>query len=164
MWDEYKDLPIGNTTTATTLMDEDDEWSSDDDVTVDQLWLYENEPYPQISVKDSPLQYWLSKRPIWPQLSQMALDLFTTPAMSDEPERVFSMAGNLLNPRRRQLKEGGIEQILCLKSWQKAGIIRLDQPSFNRAVATSGDCVIEENLNNTELTSDNLLYHEHSQY
>lgn len=116
LWTKYKDLPLGTTATASTLMDEEDEWSSDDDVTVDQLWLYENEPYPQISVKDSPLQYWLSKRPIWPQLSQMALDVFSTPAMSDEPERIFSMARNLLNPRRRSLKGEGIEQILCLES------------------------------------------------
>lgn len=47
----------------------------------------------------------------------MALDLYVTPAMSDEPERVFSMAGNLLTPRRRQLKGEGIEQMLCLRSW-----------------------------------------------
>jgi hypothetical protein len=164
LWSEYKHLPLHNTTTIDTLNDEDDEWSSDDDKTVDQLRLYEVEPYPQISMKDSPIDYWHSKRPIWPQLSQMALDLYATPAMSDEPERVFSMAGNLLSPRRRTMKDTGVEQMLCLRSWQSSGIVKLDQSAFKHAVATAGDCIIEEDVNNTDLTSSNLLYHEHSRY
>lgn len=80
--------------------------------------------------------------------------------MSDEPERIFSMAGNLLSLRRRTMKGKGIKQILCLKSWQQTGIIRLDQQSFSRAIATAGDCVLTEDLDTTELIASNLLYHE----
>jgi hypothetical protein len=47
----------------------------------------------------------------------MALDIYSTPVCSDEPERVFSMAGNLLSPRRRQLKGESVEQMLYLRSW-----------------------------------------------
>lgn len=163
LWSEYKDrdfkdLPTagpGNSTAP--MLDEDDEWTNDDDnPPADQLWMYEHEPYAQISVKDSPIPYWISKRDIWPQLTQMALDVYSTPAMSDEPERVFSMAGNLLQPRRRQLKSDGVEQMLCLKSWQKSGIIQLDRSTFTRAVADS-----DEGLSNTPLTTNNLLYHQH---
>jgi hypothetical protein len=46
----------------------------------------------------------------------MALDIYATPAMSDEPERVFSMAGNVLTLRRRCLTDYAVEQILCLRS------------------------------------------------
>jgi hypothetical protein len=36
--------------------------------------------------------------------------------MSDEPERVSSIAGNLLSPRRRKMKGESVEQLLCLRS------------------------------------------------
>jgi hypothetical protein len=73
----------------------------------DQLWLYEHEPHSKI--KDSPITYWVSKRSIWPQLAEMALDVYSTPYMSDEPERVFSATGTSLTPRRRTLKGDIIE-------------------------------------------------------
>jgi hypothetical protein len=50
------------------------------------------------------------------QLAQIALDVYATPAMSDEPERVFSMAGNLLSLRRRKLIGKGVKQMLYLRS------------------------------------------------
>ena len=81
-----------------------DEWSSVSTDTFDQLQLYEKEPYTEdYSAFDSPIPYWLNKRAIWPQLAQMALDVYSTPAMSDEPERVFSIAGSVLQPSRRRL-------------------------------------------------------------
>jgi hypothetical protein len=46
----------------------------------------------------------------------MALDVFLTLPMSDEPERVFSIAGNLLSLRRRMMKGESVEQLLCLRS------------------------------------------------
>jgi hypothetical protein len=59
------------------------------------------------------------------------------------------MAGNLLTPRRRQLKGEGVEQMLCLKSWQSSGIIRLDEGLFT-AVADDDDY--------NDLSSSNLMY------
>jgi hypothetical protein len=76
----------------------------------------------------------------------MALDIYATPAMSDEPERVFSTASNLLPPRRRQLKGDGVEQMLCLKNWQSSGVITLDRGLFTSAVALSDDTVIDDDL------------------
>lgn len=141
-------------------MDEEDEWACDDaTLTADQLYDYEREPYALIATKDFPIDYWVSKRSIWPQLAQMALDVFATPAMSDEPERVFSMAGNVLSPRRRQLKGDGVEQILCLRSWQSSGIIRLDEGMFTSAIEAAG----ADDDDYTGLTSSNLLYHEQIQ-
>jgi hypothetical protein len=141
-------------------LDEDDEWSKDDDATAtDQLWLYEHEPYSQMSIKDSPIEYWISKRSIWPQLAQMALDIYATPAMSDEPERVFSTTGNLLSQRRRHITGEGVEQMICLRSWERSGIITLSQGLFNSAVAMSIEEEDEED-NVVELNSSNLVHYE----
>jgi hypothetical protein len=83
----------------------------------------------------------------------MALDIYATLAMSDEPERVFSMAGNLLSPRRRKLIGEGVEQMLCLRSWQRSGIIKLDRAAF-------ADTVLVGEVDDHELSSSNLLFHD----
>jgi hypothetical protein len=86
-----------------------DEWSASTDK-IDQLQMYEQEAYTEDpKAFDSPIPYWLSKRAQWPQLVQMALDVYSTPAMSDEPERVFSITSNLLAQRCRRLT-GGVVQ------------------------------------------------------
>jgi hypothetical protein len=56
--------------------DDDDGWSYAGNVAAaDQLHLYEQEVHPMMSQKDSPIPYWISKRSIWPELAQMALDV-----------------------------------------------------------------------------------------
>jgi hypothetical protein len=165
LWEQYKHTAANSTdvTVATPLLDEDDEWSHDDyTATGDQLAMYQSEPLPQgLTIKDSPIDYWVSKRSIWPQLSQMALDVYSTPPMSDEPERVFSITGNLMSPRRRHLAGQGIEQMVCLRSWDRSGIITLDQGLFDSAVATA--IAIDEGSEHADLSSDNLLYHDNTQ-
>jgi hypothetical protein len=76
----------------------------------------------------------------------MALDIYSMPAMSDEPERVFSIAGNTLSPRRRCLKGDTMQEILCLRSWQDSGLINLDRRLFNKAVATAEASSINDDL------------------
>jgi hypothetical protein len=109
-----------------------DEWSSPDDHNegIDQLQAYLDEPWAQVHPKQSPIPYWISKLSIWPELAKMALDVYSTPACSDEPERIFSEGGALLAPRRRQLTGDHVQEILCLKSWQRSGIITLDDSSM----------------------------------
>jgi hypothetical protein len=91
LWDQYKVMA----TMLVSNSDADD--SDDDDVELrDQYDEYYAEP--RLSNKhmtrhDSPIPYWISKRAIWPQLVQMALDIYTTPACSDEPERMFTEFG-----------------------------------------------------------------------
>ena len=75
----------------------------------------------------SPIPYWLAKRQRWPHLSALALDVYSVPVMSDEPERVFSMTGAAISPRRRLLKSDKIAQLMCLKGWVRAGVIKLDR-------------------------------------
>jgi hypothetical protein len=47
--------------------------------------------------------------------------------MSDEPERVFSITGAAITPRRRLLKSEKIGYLMCLKAWIKAGVVSLDR-------------------------------------
>jgi hypothetical protein len=58
---------------------------------------------------------------------RIALNVFLTLLISDEPECIFSISGYLLSPRRRQLKGKLVEMLLCLRVWLKSGIIKLDE-------------------------------------
>jgi hypothetical protein len=64
----------------------------------------------------------------------MAFDIYSTPAMSDEPERVFSIAGNTMSPRRRCLTSDAMQQLMCLRSWQRSEVITLDKRLIRQAV------------------------------
>ena len=77
----------------------------------------------------------------------MALDLYSTPLCSDEPERVFSIGGNTLNPRRRVMTEEVLNQLLCLRSWYKCGIIDFETLSiFEQAVQATYHAPIADEL------------------
>lgn len=49
----------------------------------------------------------------------MALDLLSIPAMSSEPERVFSSVVNCLSDRRNKMSMEVLEALELLKSWLK---------------------------------------------
>jgi hypothetical protein len=131
LWGQYK----ATTPPTTASVDSDDSDDSDDDV--DQYDEYCAEPRASTSRMtrhESPIPYWISKLDVWPQLAWMALDIHTTPACSDEPERMFSVAGNTLNPRRRLMTADTTQELLCLRSCQKSGIIQLNNTMFEQAV------------------------------
>lgn len=54
--------------------------------------------------------------------------------MSDEPERLFSEAGDVLAPKRRHMTGQTLAQLLSLKRWQRDGLITLDESLFERAI------------------------------
>lgn len=81
----------------------------------------------RMDVDTSPIQYWLGKRSEWPQLAAMALDIYAIPVMSDEPERVFSMTGAVVTPRRRSLLDDTIAHLMVVKAWIQSNLIKLDR-------------------------------------
>jgi hypothetical protein len=113
------------------------DWLSDDDVSDDEATSVSSEcqlsEYLQqrrsvdLKIEDSPVNYWLSRQRQWPRLASLALDIFSTPVMSDEPERVFSTAGAAVSPRRRLLHGTTISYTMCLKSWIARKVIVLDR-------------------------------------
>jgi hypothetical protein len=70
------------------------------------------------------IAFWKAKKGAYPQLSQMALELYSIPAMSAEVERIFSSAKLLLTDQRASLKEDAIEANECLRQWDKEGFLR----------------------------------------
>ena len=80
---------------------------------------------PAESIDTPPLSWWLesSQRRTYPALSKMAIDVLSAMAMSAESERVFSAARRTIPWTRARLNSKTIEQLECLKHWQKAGLI-----------------------------------------
>jgi hypothetical protein len=79
---------------------------------------------PPLQIKGSALSWWLhsQQRIRWPKLSQLAIDILSIPAMSAEPERVFSGARRTISWERMQLGEATIEMLECLKHWIRSGL------------------------------------------
>jgi len=94
--------------------------SSDDE---DEYDIYTREK--AIPIQGSALNWWLAeeRRNTWPRLSQMAIDILSIPAMSDEPERVFSGARRTISWERTQMGPENIERTQCLKSWMNLGLV-----------------------------------------
>jgi hAT family C-terminal dimerisation region len=72
------------------------------------------------------LMWWCQdqQRKRWPRLSYMAMDILSIPAMSDEPERVFSGARRTVSWERAQMEPKTLEMVECLKHWKRSGILR----------------------------------------
>ncbi len=74
--------------------------------------------------KISALEWWCQdlQRKRWPRLSYIAIDILSIPAISDEPERVFSGARRTVLWDRAQIDAKTLERVECLKHWKQSGI------------------------------------------
>ena len=72
---------------------------------------------------DDPLDWWWQRRAEYPILSKMAIDILSIPAMSAEPERVFSSSGKLITKERNCLGDDVVEADECQKHWLLKKII-----------------------------------------
>ncbi len=65
------------------------------------------------------LTWWLeeTQQKTYPNLSKMAVDILSIPAMSSEPERLFSGTKITITDRRNRMGSDVIEATECLKSW-----------------------------------------------
>jgi hypothetical protein len=68
-----------------------------------QRWC--QRPRDRFALESPPLEFWTSYafKKTFPRLQKIALDVFTIPAMSDEPEKVFSSTGLMVRPHRSRL-------------------------------------------------------------
>ncbi|KAI8401843.1 hypothetical protein FOFC_18712 [Fusarium oxysporum] len=71
---------------------------------------------PPIAIDCSPLSWWLreEQQQAYPRLSRMAVDILSIPAMSAEPERVFSGARRTISWDQCQLGSRTIERGECM--------------------------------------------------
>ena len=57
----------------------------------------------------NPLAWWVDRRHVWPILSKLALNIFSTLAMSVELERVFSNGSELITDKRNGLGDDTVK-------------------------------------------------------
>ena len=83
----------------------------------DEYQLYLSTP-PILECKD-PRAWWCepTQQQLFPNLSKMALDFLTIPAMSDDAERAFSAAKRTCTDSRGRIRPETLEWTECLKSW-----------------------------------------------
>lgn len=77
-----------------------------------ELDKYLNEEY--LHRKEDPLQWWHSRKHIYPRVYELVLKRLCIQATSVSCERVFSSAGQVVTDRRKQLKPTKVTQVLFL--------------------------------------------------
>ena len=79
-------------------------------------------------ITNDPILWWQeeAQRTMYPNLSNMALDYLSIPAMAAEPERVFSSCKVTLSDRRNRMGAELLEALECLKSWLKISSAEAD--------------------------------------
>ncbi|XP_047016312.1 uncharacterized protein si:dkey-96f10.1 [Ictalurus punctatus] len=95
------------------------ESESDDEVlaTDKSLERYQAEPY--VSIETCPLQWWSSQAGTCDKLSHIAKRCLATPASTVPCERLFSLAGHILQKRRSALSSENVNKLACLSNWLK---------------------------------------------
>ena len=71
---------------------------------------YSNEPCCRTPV----LEWWKQKEQVFPILSQLARKYLCVPASSVPSERIFSTAGNIVNPKRARLNAENVDMLIFL--------------------------------------------------
>jgi hAT family C-terminal dimerisation region len=83
-----------------------------------------------IGSQHTALEWWLEpmRQTTYPNLSRMAITIFTIAPMSAGPERVFSGAKHTIAPERVSLGAAVVEMTECLKSWVRISPGRQQAP------------------------------------
>ncbi len=91
-------------------------------------------------------KWWLkpTQQKSFPNLSKMALDILLIPAMSADPERLFSSTKITISDRRNRLRIYTIEALECLKSWLGIQVILDDDKEEESLLEDLGGVVVVE--------------------
>jgi hypothetical protein len=63
------------------------------------------------------LSWWHEHKSNYPILSLLAKDVLTVPVSTISSESIFSLAGRLIEERRRSLTSEMVDILICLKDW-----------------------------------------------
>ena len=74
---------------------------------------------PTISETDCPLQWWSTHEGAHPHLSALARKYLGSPATSVPCERLFSLAGNIVQKKRAALSSENVNRLVCLTNCLK---------------------------------------------
>jgi hypothetical protein len=87
----------------------------------DELTKYNN--IPDLPKAQDPLDWWRLHQDEYLVLKHLAFSLLATPASTSVIERIFSMAGNVVNQERPHTKQPTAQAVQCLRSWHSEGLI-----------------------------------------
>ncbi|XP_074112105.1 E3 SUMO-protein ligase ZBED1-like [Cotesia typhae] len=82
-----------------------------------ELKQYLKEPI--FAVHKDPLQYWISRKEVFPFLYTIAFNYMTIPSTSVPSERLFSAASLIMTKRRNRIKPEKLQKILFLQCFDK---------------------------------------------
>ena len=125
LWDLYKPEDTDTTTSQPEPKTDNqfllflDEQDGDVEVIEDEYSHYCAQPV--VKKLHDARDWWLqpTQQQLYPHLSKLALEILSIPAMSAEPERIFSATKLILTDCRNKLSMRMIEALACLKSWYK---------------------------------------------
>lgn len=106
----------------------------------DEYKRYCKDPVVEMDLDElfDPREWWqeTTQRKVYPNLSRMALDLLSIPAMSAEVERLFSSCKITITDRRNRIGIEAVEAIECLKSWlREDNVAWVDEDWTDRWIA-----------------------------
>jgi hypothetical protein len=113
-----------------------EEKTLDSPILDDEYEQYIKSPVVVLNKEDTdrfnPRAWWMepTQLRLYPNLSKMALDLLSCPAMSAEVERLFSSCKITICDRRSSLGIDTVEAIECLKSWMRTDNISFIDSDF----------------------------------
>lgn len=115
-----------------------DEQAEDIQVIEDEYEHYCNQP--TLKLRDA-RNWWLqpTQQEMYPNLSRLALEILSIPAMSAEPERLFSATKLIITDQRNRLSMMIIEALASLKSWYKLKDWIMDRDLFVGPKGKDGD-------------------------
>ncbi|KAK0142439.1 Zinc finger BED domain-containing protein 1 [Merluccius polli] len=94
--------------------------SSDSDSDKEELGpLAHYKAEPCIGMHECPLEWWAAHAGAYGQLSSLARKYLATPATSVPCERLFSLAGNIIQKKRAALHSDNVNKLVCLSNWLK---------------------------------------------
>jgi hypothetical protein len=98
----------------------------------DEFELFIKQAQSTLPASTTALEWWLdpARKKDYPRLYYMAVDILSIPAMSAEPERIFSGARRTVTWTRFCLGSSAIERSECLKSWIRTKVTIIEQLLF----------------------------------
>ncbi|XP_035993655.1 zinc finger BED domain-containing protein 1-like [Fundulus heteroclitus] len=74
---------------------------------------------PSINMEDCPMQWWAAHSGAHDKLARLARKYLATPASTVPCERLFSVAGHIVQKKRSALHSENVNQLVCLSNWLK---------------------------------------------
>lgn len=101
----------------TSLLQMGSDSESEDEEVQPAIQRYRAEP--TINLEHCPLRWWASHSGAHEKLASLAHKYLATPANTVPCERLFSVAGHIVNKKRSALLSENVNKLVCLSNWLK---------------------------------------------